>query len=124
MAIAIEHNITDKEEVKKDWILTEGEIDESLQDLYYGGRLSDVEKIAYEQIYGITKPEVTYTKKKDTTTDNSSSQSNSTASSESNQSSTPSTAEQTPQMGTMGWESMRLREIIRMLILEKGQDLM
>ena len=96
MAIAIEHNITDKEEVKKDWILTEGEVDESLQDLYYGGRLSDVEKIAYEQIYGITKPEVTYTKKKDTSTDNSSSQSN-TASSESNQSSTPSTSEQTTQ---------------------------
>ena len=107
MAIAIEHNITDKEEVKKDWILTEGEVDESLQDLYYGGRLSDVEKIAYEQIYGITKPEVTYTKKKDTSTDNSSSKSN-TASSESNQSSTPSTAEQTPQMGTVDSESMTM----------------
>lgn len=90
MDIAMDYGITDKEEVKKDWILTEGEIDESLQDLYYGGRLSDVEKIAYEQIYGITKPEVTYTKKKDTSTDNSSSQSNSTAASESNQSSTPS----------------------------------
>jgi len=94
MDVAMDYGITDKEEVKKDWILTEGEVDESLQDLYYGGRLSDVEKIAYEQIYGITKPEVTYTKKKDTSTDNSSSQSN-TASS--NQSSTPSTAEQTPQ---------------------------
>lgn len=99
MDIAMDYGITDKEEVKKDWILTEGEVDESLQDLYYGGNLSDVEKIAYEQIYGITKPEVTYTKKKDTSTDNSSSQSN-TASSESNQSSTPSTAEQTPQEST------------------------
>lgn len=84
MDIAMDYGITDKEEVKKDWILTEGEVDESLQDLYYGGNLSDVEKIAYEQIYGITKPEVTYTKKKDTSTDNS------TASSESNQNSTPS----------------------------------
>ena len=93
MDIAMDYGITDKEEVKKDWILTEGEIDESLQDLYYGGRLSDVEKIAYEQIYGITKPEVTYTKKKDTSTDNSSSQSNA-ASSESNQGSIPSTDEQ------------------------------
>ena len=89
MDIAMDYGIADKEEVKKDWILTEGEVDESLQDLYYGGNLSDVEKIAYEQIYGITKPEVTYTKKKDTSTDNSSIQSN-TASSESNQSSTPS----------------------------------
>ena len=96
MDVAMDYGITDKEEVKKDWILTEGEVDESLQDLYYGGNLSDVEKIAYEQIYGITKPEVTYTKKKDTSTDNSGSQSN-TASSESSQSSTPSTAEQTPQ---------------------------
>ena len=93
MDIAMDYGITDKEEVKKDWILTEGEIDESLQDLYYGGRLSDVEKIAYEQIYGITKPEVTYKKKKDTSTDNSGSQSN-TASSEDNQGSIPSTDEQ------------------------------
>jgi len=100
MDIAMDYGITDKEEVKKDWILTEGEIDENLQDLYYGGRLSDVEKIAYEQIYGITKPEVTYTKKKDTSADNSSSQSNSTAPSKSNQSSTPSTSEQTPQEST------------------------
>ena len=108
MDIAMDYGITDKEEVKKDWILTEGEIDESLQDLYYGGNLSDVEKIAYEQIYGITKPEVTYTKKKDTSTDNSSSQSN-TASSESNQSSTPSennasdqTQQEAPAESTVG----------------------
>lgn len=121
MAIAIEHNITDKEEVKKDWILTEGEVDESLQDLYYGGRLSDVEKIAYEQIYGITKPEVTYTKKKDTSTDNSSSQSNSTAESESNQSSTPSTAEQTPQVEA-GLERMRLEQHTEMVSLKTIQS--
>lgn len=120
MDIAMDYGITDKEEVKKDWILTEGEVDESLQDLYYGGRLSDVEKIAYEQIYGITKPEVTYTKKKDTSTDNNSIQSN-TASSESNQSSTPSTAEQTPQAEAC-LESMRLEQHMEMASLKTTQS--
>lgn len=124
MDIAMDYGIADKEEVKKDWILTEGEVDESLQDLYYGGNLSDVEKIAYEQIYGITKPEVTYTKKKDTSTDNSSIQSN-TASSESNQSSTPSenNASDQPQVDIMiHLKSMSLEQHMEMASLKITQS--
>lgn len=97
MDVAMDYGITDKEEIKKDWILTEGEVDESLQDLYYGGSLSDVEKIAYEQIYGITKPEVTYTKKKDTSTDNSSSQSSTASVDNQNSESSTDNAQDQPQ---------------------------
>lgn len=94
MDLAMAYEITDKEEVKKEWILTEAEVDTDLQDMYYGGNLSDEEKVEYEKIYGITKPEVTYTKKNTASNNQNTSSSNQSGTADSGN---DSTAEQPPQ---------------------------
>lgn len=58
--IAMSHGVTDKDEIMSTWILTEDMVDEGLSMLYYDGKLSDVEKIAYEEVYEINEPQVTY----------------------------------------------------------------
>lgn len=58
--IAMSHGVTDKDEIMNTWILTEDMVDEGLSMLYYDGKLSDVEKIAYEEVYEINEPQVTY----------------------------------------------------------------
>lgn len=61
MEIAISNGITDKQElIDKSLVLSEGEVDEGLDYLYYDGRLSEIEKMAYEEIYGLNEPEAVY----------------------------------------------------------------
>lgn len=86
--IAMSHGVTDKDEIMNTWILTEDMVDEGLSMLYYDGKLSDVEKIAYEEVYEINEPQVTYVT-------SSSSSASSSASSNSQQSSNNSSTANT-----------------------------
>ncbi|MDD6243648.1 MAG: hypothetical protein PUA99_11080 [Roseburia hominis] len=86
--IAMSHGVTDKDEIMNTWILTEDMVDDGLSMLYYDGKLSDVEKIAYEEVYEINEPQVTYV-----TSSSSSASASSSASSNSQQSSNTSSAE-------------------------------
>ena len=75
------------------WILTEDMVDEGLSMLYYDGKLSDVEKIAYEEVYEINEPQVTYIT-------SSSSSASSSASSNTQQSNNTSSTNNTQSAGT------------------------
>lgn len=86
--IAMSHGVTDKDEIMNTWILTEDMVDDGLSMLYYDGKLSDVEKIAYEEVYEINEPQVTYV-----TSSSASTNSSSSASSNSQQSSNNSSTE-------------------------------
>lgn len=76
--IAMSHGVTDKDEIMSTWILTEDMVDEGLSMLYYDGKLSDVEKIAYEEVYEINEPQVTYVTSSSTSASTSSSASSNT----------------------------------------------
>lgn len=89
--IAMSHGVTDKDEIMNAWILTEDMVDDGLSMLYYDGKLSDVEKIAYEEVYEINEPQVTYVTSSSASTSASSSASSSTKQS-SNTSSTESSS--------------------------------
>lgn len=88
--IAMSHGVTDKDEIMSTWILTEDMVDEGLSMLYYDGKLSDVEKIAYEEVYEINEPQVTYV-----TSSNASASTSSSASSNTQQSSNTSSSANT-----------------------------
>lgn len=92
--IAMSHGVTDKDEIMNTWILTEDMVDEGLSMLYYDGKLSDVEKIAYEEVYEINEPQVTYVTSSSSSASTSSSASSNTQQS-SNNTSTGSTSQQT-----------------------------
>ena len=76
--IAMSHGVTDKDEIMNTWILTEDMVDDGLSMLYYDGKLSDVEKIAYEEVYEINEPQVTYVTSSSSSASTSSSASSST----------------------------------------------
>lgn len=76
--IAMSHGVTDKDEIMNTWILTEDMVDEGLSMLYYDGKLSDVEKIAYEEVYEINETQVTYVTSASQSTGTSSSASSNT----------------------------------------------
>ena len=84
--IAMSHGVTDKDEIMNTWILTEDMVDDGLSMLYYDGKLSDVEKIAYEEVYEINEPQVTYVTSSSTSTSSSSSASSNTQQSSSSES--------------------------------------
>lgn len=84
--IAMSHGVTDKDEIMSTWILTEDMVDEGLSMLYYDGKLSDVEKIAYEEVYEINEPQVTYVTSSSSSASTSSSASSSTKQSSNNSS--------------------------------------
>lgn len=61
MERAMQNRIADRQTMlDNNIILTEEEVDNSLEYLYYEGRLNDTEKVAYEDIAGLNKPKVTY----------------------------------------------------------------
>lgn len=93
--IAMSHGVTDKDEIMNTWILTEDMVDDGLSMLYYDGKLSDVEKIAYEEVYEINEPQVTYITSSSSSTSASSSASSNTQQS-SNTSSTNTQSAGTP----------------------------
>lgn len=93
--IAMSHGVTDKDEIMNTWILTEDMVDDGLSMLYYDGKLSDVEKIAYEEVYEINEPQVTYV-----TSSSTSASASSSASSSSQQSSNTSSTTNTQSAGT------------------------
>lgn len=92
--IAMSHGVTDKDEIMNTWILTEDMVDDGLSMLYYDGKLSDVEKIAYEEVYEINEPQVTYVTSSSTSASSSASsnsqQSSNTSSSNTQSAGTPS----------------------------------
>ena len=91
MEIAISNGITDKQElIDKSLVLSEGEVDEGLDYLYYDGRLSEVEKMAYEEIYGLNEPEVVYEASSGNSSDSLSNTGSSTASEDNSSSSADS----------------------------------
>lgn len=103
--IAMSHGVTDKDEIMNTWILTEDMVDEGLSMLYYDGKLSDVEKIAYEEVYEINEPQVTYVTSSSQSTGASSSASSNTQQTEGTQSETPassSTNETTTSVDDLG----------------------
>lgn len=93
--IAMSHGVTDKDEIMNTWILTEDMVDDGLSMLYYDGKLSDVEKIAYEEVYEINEPQVTYVTSSSSSTSASSSASSSSQQS-SNNTSTESSSSEAP----------------------------
>ena len=97
---ALVHNVTDKDEILNNWILTEEEVDKGLSEVYYAGKLTDDEKASYEKIYNIKNNEVKDEREnvaKNTTNNSSSSKSDTSSSSTSTevQQSSESTVEQT-----------------------------
>lgn len=73
MDVAMTNGMTDVQKMIDDGlVLSEEEVDESLDYLYFDGRLSDEEKVAYEEIYGISKPEITYKRPSNGSSSNSS----------------------------------------------------
>lgn len=73
MDVAMTNGMTDVQKMIDDGlVLSEEEVDESLDYLYFDGRLSDEEKVAYEEIYGISKPEITYQRPSNGSSSNSS----------------------------------------------------
>ena len=71
MNIAMTNHITDREKlIEEGLVLSEDEVDGEIGILYYCGDLSDEEKLAYEEIYGIKKPEITYVRPSNTSASN------------------------------------------------------
>lgn len=94
--IAMSHGVTDKDEIMNTWILTEDMVDEGLSMLYYDGKLSDVEKIAYEEVYEINEPQVTYVTSSSASSSASSNTQQSGNTSKTQQSSTADVSSETP----------------------------
>lgn len=61
MDVAMTNDMKNLQAMIKDGIvLQEEEVDEALGVLYYTGKLTDEEKVAYEKIYDLDEPDVTY----------------------------------------------------------------
>lgn len=87
MNVAMTNNLTNLQAMIKDGlILQEEEVDESLGILYYTGKLSDEEKVAYEKLYGLDEPDVTYTRPSNSSSNSSGNNNTGSSSSEINQS--------------------------------------
>lgn len=96
---ALANDITDKDEILNNYVLTEEDVDEGLAQVYYAGKLTDDEKASYEKIYNIGKDEVTYEREtvaKSTSSKSNSSSSSSTSSSTTQQTTEPSEVQQAP----------------------------
>lgn len=93
MDIAMTNDMKNLQAMIKDGIvLQEEEVDEALGVLYYTGRLTDEEKVAYEKLYGLDEPDVTYQRPGNNSGNSTASQKNN--SNQQNNTSQPSVDEQ------------------------------